>query len=189
MNGLLIILSTFAIVFLAELGDKSQLMTISLASKYHYRPVFWGIFLGMCVITVIGVTVGTILYQVIPVFHLKILAALIFLIFGVLSLIKEEQETKRKVKKQKVFTTSFFLAMVAELGDKTQLVVIALTARFQNPYLVFIGAITALALVIGAGVFLGTKLTKFIEKDKIDLIASILFIILGIAFLIEIFFL
>lgn len=189
MNSLLVLLSTFGIVFIAELGDKSQLMTISLASKYHHRPVFRGIFLGMGLITVIGVTVGTILYQIIPVFYIKILAALIFLIFGILSFIKEEQETRKKVKKQKVFTTSFFLAMVAELGDKTQLVVIALTARFQDPYLVFIGAIAALALVIAAGVFLGTKLTKFIEKDKVDLIASILFVILGIAFLIEIFFL
>ena len=187
MNALLILLITFGIVFIAELGDKSQLMTISLASKYHYRPVFWGIFLGMGVITVIGVTVGTILYQIIPVFYIKIIAALIFLIFGILSFIKEEKVSKKKVNKQKVFTTSFFLAMVAELGDKTQLVVIALTARFQNPYLVFVGAITALGLVIAAGVFLGTKLTQFIEKDKIDFIASILFIILGIAFLVEIF--
>lgn len=187
METLIVLLSSFAVVFIAELGDKSQLMTISLASKYHYRPVFWGIFLGMGVITVIGVAVGTVLYQFIPVFYIKIVAALIFLMFGILSFIKEEKVSKREVKKHKVFTTSFFLAMFAELGDKTQLVVIALTARFQNPYLVFIGAITALGLVIAAGVLLGTRLTKFIEKDKIDIIASLLFIVLGVAFLVEIF--
>ncbi len=187
MNSLFVLLFTFGIVFLAELGDKSQLMTISLASKYHYHPVFWGIFLGMGVITVIGVGVGTILYQIIPVFYLKVIAALIFLVFGILSFIKEERIEKKGVKKKKVFTTSFFLAMIAELGDKTQLVVIALTARFQNPYFVFIGAITALGVVIAAGVFLGTKLTQFVEKDKIDFIVSALFIILGVAFLVELF--
>ena len=187
MDSFIVLLSTFAVVFIAELGDKSQLMTISLASRYHYRPVFWGIFLGMGVITVLGVTVGTILYQIIPVFYLKILAALIFLLFGILSFVKEEGLIKRKVDKRKVFSTSFFLAMVTELGDKTQLVVIALTARFQNPYLVFVGAITALGVVIAAGVFLGTKLTHFVERDKIELISSILFIVLGIAFLVEIF--
>lgn len=185
MNWFIILLLSLGIVAVAELGDKTQLMTISLASKYHKTPVFWGIFLGMSVITIVGVVVGTVLYRFIPIFYIKIVAAFIFIIFGLYSLYKEETEDKKDIDKKRVFTTSFFLSMVAEFGDKTQLVVIALTARFQSPIIVLIGSISGLAIIIIAGVFLGSKLSEVVEKDKIELIAALLFIILGVAFLLE----
>ncbi|MFW6038199.1 MAG: TMEM165/GDT1 family protein [Candidatus Saliniplasma sp.] len=187
MNWLIIVALAFGTVALAEFGDKTQIMTISLASKYKNRPVFWGMFLGMGVITVLGVVIGTVFYQVIPVFHVKIIAASIFIIFGIYSLYTQEKEEDREVDERKVFSTSFFLALVAELGDKTQLVVIALTARYQAPLNVLIGALGGLALVIGMGVFMGAKISEIVEKDKIELLSSLLFIILGIAFFLEIF--
>ncbi|MFW6141440.1 MAG: TMEM165/GDT1 family protein [Candidatus Saliniplasma sp.] len=60
MNWLIIVALAFGTVALAEFGDKTQIMTISLASKYKNRPVFWGMFLGMGVITVLGVVIGTV---------------------------------------------------------------------------------------------------------------------------------
>ncbi len=159
----------FAIVAGAELGDKSQLMTISLASKYHYWPVFWGIFLGMALVTLIGVGVGVVIYNLIPIFYVRILAASIFILFGAYSLYSEETEDEEKVDRDKVFHTSFLLALLAEFGDKTQLVVIGLTARYQQPLPVLIGALTGLGVVIALGVFLGSKIADFVEKEKIEL--------------------
>lgn len=183
MELLLLVGISFAIVAGAELGDKTQLMTISLASKYHYKPVFWGIFLGMGLVTVIGVGVGVVLYNFIPVFYVKIIAASIFIIFGLYSLYSEEKEEEEEVDKDKVFHTSFLLSVVAEFGDKTQLVVIGLTARYQQPLPVLIGALAGLGVIIAMGVFLGTKISEFIEQEKIELFAALAFIILGIIFL------
>lgn len=185
MELLILVGIAFAIVAGAELGDKSQLMTISLASKYHYKPVFWGIFLGMALVTLIGVGVGVVLYNVIPIFYVKILAATIFIIFGFYSIYSEEAEEEEEVDKDKVFHTSFLLALVAEFGDKTQLVIIGLTARYQQPLPILIGALAGLGVVIALGVFLGNKIAEIIEKDKIELITGIVFIILGVIFLIN----
>lgn len=187
MNWFFITALTFGTVALAELGDKTQLMTITLASRYKNRPVFWGMFLGMGVITLLGVIIGTVFYQLIPVYYVKILAASIFILFGIYSLYNQEKEVDKDIDEKKVFSTSFFLALIAELGDKTQLVVIALTARYQAPMNVLIGALGGLALVIGVSVFMGNKISEIVEKDKIDLISASLFIFLGIIFLLEVF--
>lgn len=176
---------TLGIVALAEIGDKTQLMTISLASKYDEKSVFFGIFLGMAIITVIGVIIGTVLYRYLPVFHIKILAALIFILFGIYSFYKEETHKEKNIDNRKAFTTSFFLSMLAEFGDKTQLVIIALTARFQNPLIVLIGALTGLGVVVSLGVFLGSKISDLVDRERIELISAILFIVLGFAFLLE----
>lgn len=185
MAWYLILAFTFVLIAAAEIGDKTQLMTISLASKYHNRPVFWGVFLGMGVITVLGVLIGTVLYRFIPIFYVKILAGSIFIIFGIYSFYKEEKEETENITRESVFKRSFGLSLIAEFGDKTQLAVIALTARYQAPGEVLVGSLAGLAFVIGVGVFLGSKIAEFVEKDKIDLASSILFIVLGIIFILE----
>lgn len=185
MNWLIIIGLTFGTVALAEFGDKTQIMTISLATRYKNKPVFWGMFLGMGIITVLGVAIGTLFYQFIPIFYVKIVAASIFILFGIYSLFNKEKEKDTDINEKKIFSTSFLLALLAELGDKTQLVVIALTARYQAPTMVLLGALGGLALVIGISVFMGEKISQIVEKDKIDLLSSLLFVLLGIAFLID----
>lgn len=185
MAWYLILGFAFILIVAAEIGDKSQIMTISLASKYHNRSVFWGVFLGMGVITTLGVIVGTVIYNMIPVFYVKILAGLIFISFGIYSFYKEEKEREKVIHKEDVFKRSFGLSMVAELGDKTQFAVIALTARFQAPEQVLIGSLAGLALVIGLGVFLGSKIAEVVEKDYIDLASFIIFIVLGVIFILE----
>ncbi len=186
MLWILVIAITFSSVIVAEIGDKSQLMTISLASKYDKRSVFWGIFSGMGIITIVGVALGTIIFQYIPVFYVKISAALIFLLFGVHTIfLQDEEDEVKKEKNGGALTTSFFFAIIAELGDKTQLLVIALTARYGDPLLVLVGALTGLGTIIGLGVVLGSKLRDLFAREKIDLLAGLLFLILGSAFLIE----
>ncbi|MGM0404684.1 MAG: TMEM165/GDT1 family protein [Thermoplasmatota archaeon] len=189
MSWIILILFTFGIVALAEIGDKTQLMTISLAAKYHVKPVFWGIFLGMSLITIVGVIIGTILYNLVSPFYVNVLASIIFIFFGVFSLYKEENESEEELDNKKIFTTSFFLALVAEFGDKTQLVIIALTAQYEAPIFVLIGALAGLGLVISIGVVFGSKLTEIVEKDKIELAAALLFIIIGVASLVNTLFL
>lgn len=180
----------FIAVFLAEIGDKTQLVTITFASKYPQIPVFFGVFLGMSMVTVLGVVVGTLLFQFIPIFYVQILSGAIFIIFGIWTLREaleeeEEEEIETKETKKSVFSTTFILISIAEFGDKTQFMVIALTAQYGAPILVLIGAILAFALIVGIGVFVGKKLSERISTKWIELGAGTLFIILGIIFIVE----
>ncbi|UCG69935.1 MAG: TMEM165/GDT1 family protein [Thermoplasmata archaeon] len=181
---------TFIAIFLAELGDKTQLVTISFASKYPHVPVFFGVFLGMSMVTVLGVLAGTVLFSVIDVTYVKILSGAIFIIFGIWTLweAKSEEEEEDEVKEAKnksVFSTTFMLISIAEFGDKTQFMVIALTAQYESPILVFIGAILAFALIVGIGVVLGKKLSEKVSTRWIELGSGILFIVIGILFILE----
>lgn len=182
--------AAFVIIFLAELGDKTQLVTISFASKYPQHPVFWGVFLGMSMVTVLGVLIGTILFEYIPIFYIKVLSGGIFIIFGIWTLkeFRENEEDADEIKdieKKKVFSTTFILISIAEFGDKTQFMVIALSAQYGAPILVFLGAILAFALIVGIGVFVGKKLSEKVKIKYIELGSGILFIVIGVLFIIE----
>jgi putative Ca2+/H+ antiporter (TMEM165/GDT1 family) len=180
---------TFAAVFLAELGDKTQLITISFASKYPRMPVFLGIFLGLSIITLLGVLVGTILFLYIPIVVVKVLSGLIFLLFGIWTLYKirsREEEIEESVKSEKnIFTTSFLMISLAEFGDKTQFAVIALTAQYGSPIVVLLGAILAFALIVAIGVVLGKKISERVSSKWIEFGSGLLFIVIGFIFIIE----
>ncbi|MFP4186018.1 MAG: TMEM165/GDT1 family protein [Thermoplasmata archaeon] len=185
-----VIVITFLTVFVAEIGDKSQFMTISLASKYDSKNVFAGIFSGIAIITLLAVGLGTLLFEYIPILYVKIIASLIFIIFGLYTLFFED-EVKVDIdeKNNGVLWTSFLFSVLAELGDKTQLAVIALTARYASPIAVLVGALIGMGTIIGIGVILGSKLENIVRSKKINLIAGGLFVVLGTAFLFEAIFL
>jgi putative Ca2+/H+ antiporter (TMEM165/GDT1 family) len=181
--------TAFVIIFLAELGDKTQLVTISFASKYPHVPVFLGVFSGLCLVTALGVLVGTILFEFIPIFYVKILSGAIFIVFGIWTIMeirggKKEEDVKENGKKS-VFSTSFILITIAEFGDKTQFMVIALTAQYGAPIMVFLGAILAFACVVGIGIIVGKKLSKKVDTKWIELGSGILFMCIGALFIIE----
>ncbi len=191
MIWILVLAMSFFSVIVAEIGDKSQVMTISLASKYDNKSVFLGIFSGMAIITVLGVVAGSIILQYIPIIFVKFAASAVFIVFGIFTIFFQDGEEEEEVKSERKgngLTTSFLFSLLAELGDKTQLLVITLTARYGEPILVLIGALSGLATIIGLGVIFGSKLGEIFKKDRIDLIAGCLFLILGAAFLIEILF-
>jgi putative Ca2+/H+ antiporter (TMEM165/GDT1 family) len=188
MNWYIPLAVTFAAIFLAELGDKTQLITISFASKYPHVPVFFGVFLAMSAVTVLGVVVGTILFEFIPILYVKVLSGGIFIIFGIWTLIgKEEEDEEENIEmgKKSVFSTTFVMTALAEFGDKTQFAVIALTAQYGAPLLVLIGAVAAFALIVGIGVVVGRKLSEKVSAEWIEKGSGILFIAIGIVFIVE----
>lgn len=79
----------------------------------------------------------------------------------------------------KLAAVAFGTLFLAELGDKTQLAVFTLAAERRNPWPVFIGASAALVVVTFLGTFLGGFITKFIPPDMLQLIAGLLFVVIG----------
>ena len=87
----------------------------------------------------------------------------------------------------KVFATTFTALFIAELGDKTQLAAISLTAETKKPVSVFLGSVLALALVTLIGVLFGEALTKLIPVEYLKKGAAGLFIIIGVLMFFDVF--
>jgi putative Ca2+/H+ antiporter (TMEM165/GDT1 family) len=80
----------------------------------------------------------------------------------------------------KILLSTFALLFVAELGDKTQLAVISMTAKHKAPLWIFVGATLALAAVTGIGVLGGELLTRFIPEMVMRKVAAVLFVFMGL---------
>ena len=80
----------------------------------------------------------------------------------------------------KVFSTSFGVVFLAELGDKTQLAGLNLAAKTKMPFLVFFGSVAAYAVITLITVMVGDTLTKFINPEHIRYCAASLFIVIGV---------
>jgi len=180
------LVASFVLVAIAELGDKTQIAVITLSSRFKAFSVFSGAMLAFLVTTGIAVAIGDALALVLPLFWLRITAAAIFLIFGFYTIISRKSETQVKTKEARnaVFS-SFSLITLMELGDKTQFAVIALSAQYEFPLLVYLGVMMAFALITGLGATVGTALTKLVPLKHIQLGSGIIFILLGIVFLIN----
>lgn len=85
----------------------------------------------------------------------------------------------------KVVLTTFLAIFLAELGDKTQLAVLTLSAESKKPLSVFIGAMMAFGLITLLGAFLGNLIIKFVPEHIMKKIAAIAFVAIGILMFFE----
>lgn len=189
----------FATVALAELADKTQLVCISQACRYPAWPVLAGSAAALVAVTAAGVVLGSLLNWLLPHDVIGPLAGVLFLAFGVLMVVSwcrdrgedvgevcedgAEGDPKALVSGRRVFVSTFGLVVLAELGDKTMLAVVALSGRYGQPVPVFLGASAALVAVSSAGVLAGRMIAGRVSLQAVELVAASLFIALGLAFL------
>jgi len=180
-----VFLTTFGIIFLAELGDKTQLTAMALAVRYPWKQIFVGIAVAFAVLNLGAVLIGKFLFAFLPLFWIKLVSSALFLFFGVATLLgkgfdsgEEEAEEKRFGGRGPVIT-AFFMILLAELGDKTQLVTASLAAQHDASLAVFAGSTLALWSVSLLGIFAGRQLTRFIPLVYIHKAAGCLFLVFG----------
>ncbi|MEF8879854.1 MAG: TMEM165/GDT1 family protein [Candidatus Thermoplasmatota archaeon] len=132
----------------------------------------------------LAIAAGTWITKIIPSQYLKIISGIIFIIFGIFMLINTKGEEEEETKKFKnPFITSFFLILLMEFGDKTQIAA-ALFATNYNPYMVLTGTIAALFILSCIAIFFGKIISEKIPRNIVNKIAAIIFIIMGITFFI-----
>ncbi len=188
MDALYAIGEALILILVLELGDKTQLMTISFASRYSRRTVFIGVFCALTIVTVLGVVIGYILHTALPVSLIQGIAATVFIILGVWIILrreKEEEEVPEEIPDRKIFLHTFLLTALAELGDKTQIAVILLSAESGLPLAVLTGALIGFVLIVAIGVIIGREISKRVSRKWIVLASGILFILIGIITIIE----
>lgn len=184
-----VFITTFGIIFLAELGDKTQLTAMALATKYPWKKIFIGLAAAFALLNLGAVLVGKVLFAFLPLFWIKMVSGGLFLFFGVATLRtkgfddSEEEAEERRFKVRGPVATSFLMILLAELGDKTQIVTASLAAQHDSPLAVFSGSTLALWSVSLVGIFLGRQLTRLIPLSYIHKGAGSLFLIFGAAIL------
>jgi len=186
------LLSTFGLVFIAELGDKTQLAVMTQTCKYR-RPwaVFVGASLALTLVTALGVLGGRVIGALIPTDVICYFAAGAFIIMGVL-IWREAQKREvdvcgcpnpnESLSKQawdwKAFGSTFSLLFLAELGDKTQLAVLSLASQEAlGP--VFVGGALALTAVTALGAVGGQQLCRWIPERLLLRISAVAFVLMG----------
>lgn len=161
------LLLSFGVIFVAELGDKSQLMALTFAARYKALPILVGITIATAVVHAASVGVGAVLGASIPTRAITIVAGVAFLGFAAWTwrgdtLDEDEAASADRSTRSAVVAASvaFFLA---ELGDKTMLATITL-ATTEGALATWagstLGMVAADALAIGAGRQLGTRLPE-----------------------------
>jgi len=181
MESLSPLFEAFLLVLLAEFGDKSQLVTMTLAARYNHWPIIIGSISAFAVLNLLAVVFGATISHWLPLWLVALIVAVLFIYFGLQSLFFEEDEdddgSDVKVGRQLIISV-FMLIFFAELGDKTQLAVAAL-GGLNNPWLVWLGATVALAMTTLLGVEVGRKLLQKLPLVWIHRGSGTLFLAMG----------
>ncbi len=171
--------TAFGLTFIAEMGDKTQIAILTLAARHGYIPVFLGAALAFVFLNAISVGIGSAFAQFLPKIAIRIIAASIFIIFGVRSFREKENEEKIS-KSRNAFFGTFAVVSLMELGDKTQLALVALTSKMGQPVFIFLGGTLALWLTSFMGAIAGKALSKLLPFKTIKIASGIVFLCFGI---------
>jgi putative Ca2+/H+ antiporter (TMEM165/GDT1 family) len=174
--------ATFALIFLAELGDKTQLAVMALCSRHPWRKVLLGTALAFTVLNCLAVGVGRFLTHLANPVWIQGGAGVLFCGFGLWTFFgngEEDEEAKERQRKSLVWT-SFLMIFVAELGDKTQLATAGMAARYDAPAAVFAGSTLALILVSGIGAVFGKNVLARLPERWVKAVSGCVFIVFGL---------
>jgi putative Ca2+/H+ antiporter (TMEM165/GDT1 family) len=171
--------SSLVLIALAEIGDKSQLVCMTLAARHRHWPVLLGASLAFSLLNILAVLFGAGVAAWLPEQVTASLVALLFAAFGIHALRSEAEDDDSEVSEGSghgIFITTFLLITLSEFGDKTQIAVAGLASGL--PALpVWIGATLALVLVSALGVWAGRTLLQRLPLHWLHRLSGGLFLI------------
>jgi putative Ca2+/H+ antiporter (TMEM165/GDT1 family) len=176
------VFDSILIVALAEMGDKTQLLSLMLVLRYK-KP--WAIMAGVFIATVanhmVATLVGALVAAKVPSLYLHYAISLMFIGFG-LWLLKPDSEEglEKNIGTHSAFVAAMIAFFIAEMGDKTQLVTVALAARHQSVLLVTLGSSIGMVLANALSIFGGERLIKLIPMKYVRYGSCLIFVIFGI---------
>ncbi len=174
------LLSTFAIIAIAELGDKTQLLTMAFATRYRARDVLASVLAASALLMLLAVFAGRVLYNLIPTSYVQLITGFLFLLFAFWILFFDDGEEEEESHQGKTpFLTVFGAFILAETGDKTQLAALMLAVKYNALFEVWIGATLGMFAANSVGIVAGNRIgAKFPEK-LIKRAAAALFFLFG----------
>jgi Ca2+/H+ antiporter, TMEM165/GDT1 family len=189
MEGFLVATAvSFAVIFVAELGDKSQLMALTFATRFKPWPVLIGITAATAIVHLVSVAVGYGLGATLPTGWIALIAGIAFLAFGAWTLRGDRLSDEEKSKAERS-TGSAILAVggaffLAELGDKTMLATITLATQY-GWFGTWIGSTVGMVAADALAILVGRLLGRHLPEKVIKYGAAALFAIFGIWLIVE----
>ncbi len=176
------LIQSFLLVAVSEMGDKTQLLALVLAAKFKKPwPILAGIFVATVLNHGLASWLGSFGAGFISQDILKWILAALFIGFGFWMLVPDQDEGLNENYKWGPFLTTTVAFFLAEMGDKTQLATVALSAKFVAPVIVTIGTTAGMMFSDGLAVVLGHHFTDRIPMKLVHRIAAVMFILFGIA--------
>lgn len=185
-------LLSLGVIFVAELGDKSQLIALAFATRFPAVPVLVGITIATASVHLVSVLVGVVLGAALPTTAIQVVAALAFFGFALWTLRgdkleDDELEQVENTTRNAVVAASiaFFLA---ELGDKTMLATITLASRetgFWTLFGIWLGSTVGMVAADGLAIWVGKVLGARLPEKAVKYGAAFLFFLFGVLLLVE----
>lgn len=173
-------LSSVTVVTLGEMGDKTQLLALALASKFR-KP--WTVMLGILVATVLNHALaagsGAMLARFLTPTVMGWILAISFFAFALWTLKPDELDDETKERAWGPLLTTIVLFFLAEMGDKTQLATVALGAKYAATLWVVVGTTLGMLIADGLAVVIGDKLGERLPMRPIRFVTAGLFAVLG----------
>ena len=179
------LVSSLVMIALTELGDRTMLITLCLSAQYR-RPwlVLVATVSALTISTVIGVIIGYLLSASFPVTLIVVLSGLMFLVLGLYSLWRSRSNADIDSATPSTFVGMISLVLVSELGDKSQIAILALAAQSFFPLMIFLGAMIGFILVNATGSFVGDRIAHRLSTRSVRLVTGVVFLLFGVLILI-----
>lgn len=181
-------LLSFGVIFVAELGDKSQLMALAFATRFRTVPVLVAITGATAIVHLASVGIGAVLGAALPTTAMSVIGGLAFLFFGAWTLrgdeLSEEDEKSTHLSSKHVIMAVGTVFFLAELGDKTMLATITL-ATDNGVVGTWAGSTVGMVAADALAIWVGKALGERLPEKAIKIGASLAFFAFGIVMLID----
>lgn len=172
----------YVLIAAAEIGDKSQLVCMTLASRHRAMPILFGAVSAFAFLNTLAVVFGVAIASWLPEYIVATIVAFLFAAFGIHSLRMEMEDERSEVKEKSdhgIFFTTFLLITMAEFGDKTQLAVVGLSST-AAPIAVWFGSTAALASTSALGILAGRTILQKVPLMLLHKISGAIFLMLSV---------
>ncbi len=170
------LLASTVLVAVAEIGDKTQLLSFVLAARLRRpAPIIWGILAATAANHALAAAAGVWIASLFSAATVRWVTAAAFAAFGLWALVPDRYDAAAPGTTRSIFLTTLVAFFIAEMGDKTQLATIALGARYESVWAVMVGTTLGMMFANVPAVLVGEKLAKRIRLVLVRRIAAGLF--------------
>jgi Ca2+/H+ antiporter, TMEM165/GDT1 family len=178
-------LSIFAVIFVAELPDKTALSALVLATRHRALPVLLGAAAALTIQSAVAVVAGSLL-SLLPPRAVHVGSGVLFLVSAIVMWVRHEDEAAADKEGNatgfgKSLWMSFSMVFLAEWGDLTQIATAGFAARTGKPLIVFGASTAALWSVSAIAVVIGNRAGRLLNPKLTKRVAAILFALIGLA--------
>lgn len=172
---------SLGLILLMELGDKTMLTTMCLSAQYR-RPglVLLATMTALTTSSVVAIIIGYILSATLPVEIITYVSGILFLSLGIFTFARSNSEVPDSCDNPGTLFGMFSLVLFSELGDKSQIAILALAAQSLFPVIVLTGSIIGFLIVNSVGVLAGNHAAERIPMKTIKKVVGLVFIIFGL---------